>query len=181
MLTCYVNLHIISQHAKILNTASRYSRRLSVDMIIPMFSFLDTTENVPHLGDGRVAGRKVALRTSAPRKTSEIGAEESALGAGTAAGPGPETGKEPGESLQTCVQTRPGDGLRNQWRRSHVVSAQPNKPFPVTIIVHINSDVVFSSVQNCENKSAYLPVPTKIVMVFLNGNIFPSVICSFVV
>ncbi|TNM85208.1 hypothetical protein fugu_009386 [Takifugu bimaculatus] len=33
-----------------------------------------TTENVPHLGDGRVAGRKVALRTSAPRKTTEIGA-----------------------------------------------------------------------------------------------------------
>lgn len=74
-------------------------------MIIPMFSYLDTTENVPHLVDGRVAGRKVALRTSAPRKTTEIGVEESALEAGTAAGPGPETGKEPGESLQTCGNT----------------------------------------------------------------------------
>lgn len=88
-----------------LNTASRYSRRLSIDMIIPMFSYLDTTENVPILGDGRVAGRKVVLRTSAPRKTTEIGVEESALEAGTAAGPGPETGKEPGESLQTCGNT----------------------------------------------------------------------------
>lgn len=105
MLTCDVNLHIISQSAKILNTASYYCRRLSVDMIIPMFSYLDTTENVPHLVDGRVAGRKVALRTSAPRKTTEIGVEESALEAGTAAGPGPETGKEPGESLQTCGNT----------------------------------------------------------------------------
>lgn len=120
MLACYVHLHIISQHAKILNTASRYSRRLSFDRIIPMFSYVDTTENVPHLGDERVAGRKVALRTSAPRKTTEIGAEESAPAAGTAAGPGPETGKEPGESL-------------------------------------------------------HLPPPTKIVVAFLNGNLFPSV------
>lgn len=63
-----------------------------------MFSYLDTTENVPHLGDGQVAGRRVALRTSAPRKMTETAVEESGLGAGTAAGPGPETGKEPGES-----------------------------------------------------------------------------------
>lgn len=27
---------------------------------------------------------------------------------------------------------------------------QPNKPFPVTIIVHINANVVFYSVQNCK-------------------------------
>lgn len=74
-----------------------------------------------------------------------------------------------------------GDGFRNEWRWSHVVSAQPDKPFPVSIIVHINTDVVFSSVQNCKNKSAYLPFPTKILMVFLNRNVFPSVICSFVV
>lgn len=102
MLACYVNLLMISPSAKILNTASRYSERLSVNVIILMFSYLDTTENVLHLGDGRVAGRKVALRTSAPRKTTEIGVEESVLEAGTAAGPGPGTGKEPGESLHTC-------------------------------------------------------------------------------
>lgn len=70
-----------------------------------MFSLLDTTENVPPLGDGQAAGPRVALRTSAPRKTTETAAEESGHGAGTAAGPGPETGKEPGEAPLTCGNT----------------------------------------------------------------------------
>lgn len=67
-------------------------------VVLSMFSYLDTTENVPHLGDGQVAGRRVALRTSAPRKMTETAVEESGHGAGTAAGHGPETGKEPGDS-----------------------------------------------------------------------------------
>lgn len=62
-----------------------------------MFSYLDTTENVPHLGDGQAAARRVAPRTSAPRKMTETAVEESGHGAGTAAGHGPEKGKEPGE------------------------------------------------------------------------------------
>lgn len=63
-----------------------------------MFLYLDTTENVPHPVDELVAGRRVALRTSAPRKMTETAVEESGHGAGTAAGHGPETGKERGES-----------------------------------------------------------------------------------
>lgn len=84
-------------------------------------------------------------------------------------------------SLFKRVETRPGDGFRNEWHWSDVVSVQNNKPFPVTIIVHFNTNGVFYSVQNCKKKkeSAYLPSPTKIVMVFLNGNIFPSVSFSF--
>lgn len=65
------------------------------------FFHLDITENVPHLGAGQAAGRKVALQTSGPRKMTETAVEESGLEAGTVAGPGPETGREPGECLQT--------------------------------------------------------------------------------
>lgn len=37
---------------------------------------------------------------------------------------------------------------------------QPNKPFPVTIIVHINTNVIFYSVQNCKTK-VYIYHPPK--------------------
>lgn len=58
----------------------------------------DTTGNAPHLGDGQVVDQRVAPRTNAPRKTIGTGTEagESVHEAGTAAGPGPETGNEPG-------------------------------------------------------------------------------------
>lgn len=79
-----------------------------------MFSYSDTTENVLHLGDEQGAGRRVALRTSAPRKMTETAVEESGHGAGTAADHGPETGKEPGKCpASTRVESRPklGSGL----------------------------------------------------------------------
>lgn len=115
-----------------------------------MFSYSDTTENVPHLGDEQGAGRRVALQTSAPRKMTETAVEESGHGAGTAADHGPERGKEPGKCPQTAstrVETRPklGSGLFlgktggfEQWCK--IASVQLNRPFPIVIIMlHINA------------------------------------------
>lgn len=56
----------------------------------------DTTENGLRLGDGQGADLRVDPRTNAPRKTTETGTGGSDHGAGTAAGPGPETENDPG-------------------------------------------------------------------------------------
>lgn len=65
----------------------------------------DTTGSVPRLGDGQAADQRVGPRTNAPRKKTGIGtvAGGSDHGAGTAAGPDPETGSEPGESSTSLL------------------------------------------------------------------------------
>lgn len=82
------------------------------------------TGSVPRLGAAQVADLRAALRTNAPRKTTETGAaEERDPGAETAAGPAPETENEPG-----APGAETGGGPEAETEGGQAAGAEPEGP-----------------------------------------------------
>lgn len=82
------------------------------------------TGSVPRLGAGQAAGLRVALRTNAPRKTTETGAgEERDPGAETGAGPAPETENEPG-----APGAETGGGPEAETEGGQAAAVEPGGP-----------------------------------------------------